>query len=411
MATRSPVRAASLLLAVLALAPGRPAAAFDALGQITALPADAGPHWVWLSDVLLRRSALIDGDSGRFLGMVGAGWGIIAPHVSPDRREIYLAETHYSRGTRGERTDVVTVYDATTLQPAAEVVIPPKRSDHVFGLAGSALSDDGRFLAVFNLTPATSLSIVDLAARSFAAEIDTPGCSLVYAAGTRRFLMLCGDGAALVVELDESGREAARARTAPFFDPKADPVTEKAVRRGDEWLFVSFEGVVHPVDVSQPEPRFGETWSLLSDADRADSWRVGGVQHLAVHAATGTLYSLVHQGGVDTHKDPGTEVWLYDLARRERIGRIAVRSPLAAFLRQILEIEGEGLGARATAAVLDAVLPNPGVDRIAVTQDAAPVLFAASTFPSTLAVYDARSGAFLRDVREPGFAATVLAPH
>ena len=57
-------------------------------------------------------------------------------------------------------------------------------------------------------------------------------------------------------------------RLAPFFDPQVDPVTEKAVRHGDQWLFVSFAGVIHPVGVGGPEPVFGEPWPLFSDADR-----------------------------------------------------------------------------------------------------------------------------------------------
>ena len=124
-----------------------------------------------------------------------------------DGREIYLAETFYTRGTRGERTDVVSIADAITLQSKGEVVIPPKRCEHTSWVAGSALSDDGRFLAVFNMNPATSLSIVDVAERRFVTEIDTPGCSLVYAAGPRRFLSLCADGTALVVTLDERDRK------------------------------------------------------------------------------------------------------------------------------------------------------------------------------------------------------------
>src|SRR5437667_423703 len=112
------------------------------------------------------------------------------------------------------------------------------------------------------------------------AHVDTPGCSLVYAAGARRFLMLCANGAALSVMLDGEGEEARLERSEPFFDPQKDPVTEKAVRRGNEWLFVSFEGVVHPVDVSgEKPPRFGETWSLVDDEDRRASWRIGGSQH------------------------------------------------------------------------------------------------------------------------------------
>ena len=90
------------------------------------------------------------------------------------------------------------------------------------------------------------------------------------------------------------------------------------MRAGDEWLFVSFEGKVHPVDVSGPEIRFGEPWSLLDDADRAESWRIGGLQHLAVHEAGGactrgssrrTLPHRTRRRGLD-----------YDIASRRRSG-------------------------------------------------------------------------------------------
>ena len=87
------------------------------------------------------------------------------------RPEFYLAETFYSRGSRGDRTDVVTIYDLATLAPVGEVGIPPKRAINTLATANVALSDDDRFLAVFNMTPATSLSIVDVQQRAFVAEM------------------------------------------------------------------------------------------------------------------------------------------------------------------------------------------------------------------------------------------------
>lgn len=395
-------RVALLLLALCAV--GAPGPATAQVGRVLRLPEEPGPHWIWVGDLFFRRTALVDAGSGRFLGMLSTGLGTITPHFSPDGREIYLPETHYARGTRGERTDVVTIYDAVTLAPVAEVGIPPTRAEHVSGAGCSALSDDGRFLAIFNMTPGTSLSIVDVRERSFAGEIAAPGCSLVYAAGARRFAMLCGDGALLSVTLDDAGAEVGKRRSEPFFDPESDPVTEKAVRHGDRWLFVSFEGYVHPVDVGAEPPRFGERWSLLSDADRAGSWRIGGAQHLAVHQRSARLYSLVHQGGPDTHKEPGTEVWVYDLARRERVGRIEVRNPVGTFLRQAFELSPEGLVGGLADWVLQGLLPNPGVDRIQVTQDEQPLLVTASGFPATLSVHDATSGEHLRDLDEIGIA-------
>src|SRR5437667_287496 len=260
----------------------------ETVGQVMTLPARPGPHWFWLSDILLHRTALFDADTGGMLGQISSGTAgvgfVIAPLFAPDHREIYLAETYYARGVRGTRTDVVTVYDAATLRPLGdEIQIPAERAEYFPGVAANALSDDGRFMAVFNLTPRTSVSIVDVKVRRFTAHVETPGCSLVYAAGARRFLMLCANGAALSVLLDDEGGTARLERSEPFFDPQKDPVTEKAVRRGSEWLFVSFEGVVHPVDVSGEKPRFGETWSLVDDADRRASWRLGGRQHAAAH--------------------------------------------------------------------------------------------------------------------------------
>jgi methylamine dehydrogenase heavy chain len=305
-------------------------------GRSETLPDPPRPHWVWVGDLLLRRSALVDFDRGTFLGMVSSGI-LSQTIVFPRRRsEFYVPETHYSRGSRGTRTDVVTIYDRNSLAAVDEVVIPPKRGINVLPSANSAVSDDDRFLAVFNMTPATSLSIVDLEERSFAGEIATPGCSLVYAAGVRRFVMLCADGSLLTVTLDDAGHEADKVRSESFFDPQTDPVTEKAVRHGDRWLFVSFEGRVHTLDVSGNEPRFGEAWSLVGERDREDSWRIGGIQHLAVHQASGHLYSLMHRGGPDTHKESGTEIWVYDLETRERLQRIALRHPGFSFMGETL---------------------------------------------------------------------------
>ncbi|MFN2376968.1 MAG: amine dehydrogenase large subunit, partial [Candidatus Binatia bacterium] len=302
-------------------------------------------------------------------------------------------------------TDVVTVYDARTLLPKAEIPIPAKRGEYFPGNAANAMSDDGRFVAVFNITPATSLSIVDMKERRFVAEVETPGCSLVYAAGRRRFFMLCANGSALVVELDDSGAVKSAERTETFFDPVKDPITEKAVRRDDQWIFVSYEGVIHTVDVHGPALAFGATWSLLEDADRKEQWRIGGLQHLAVHAASGRLFALMHQGPRDTHKDPGTEVWVYDLEERTRTQRIAIPSPLVSFVADQAKLgpaSEAGLSARAARALLSATLPNPGVERILVTQGDQPLLITSSGFPPTITVHDADSGSVRTEISEPG---------
>lgn len=393
----------ALTVALLLAGAAHGTAPAERVGDVTAAPAPA-PHQVWVADFVFRRTALLDGDGGRFLGMLSTGTGAIAPVFSQARGEIYLPETYYSRGSRGERTDVVTIYDVATLAPVAEVGIPPRRADVVHGVGLATLLDDGRFLALYNFSPATSVSIVDVAERRFVGEIATPGCSLVYAAGPRRFLMLCSDGTLLQVTLDEAGAERSRLRTAKLSDPIADPVTEKAVRRGAEWLFATFSGEVRPVDTSGEEPRFGTPWSLLSDADRAASWRIGGTRYLALHEDSGRLYALAHQGGPDDgHKGPGTVVWVYDVETRARVQEIALRNLLAAFLAQQIGVRSDAL-----LWVLSRAVPDAGVDSIAVSQDAEPRLFGVSQEAGTVGVWDARSGAFLRFLENVGLAPGAL---
>ena len=210
--------------------------------------------------------------------------------------------------------------------------------------------------------------------------------------------------------LDEAGRESEKVRSAPFFDPQTDPVTEKAVRFGDQWIFVSFEGFVHPVDVAGPEPRFGQVWSLLDEGDRERSWRIGGGQHLALHRSTGRLYSLMHRGGTGSHKQPGLELWIYDLATRTRVQRLELRHPGLAFLTESLEFGKSWIWPfnRLSDWMLDTVVPNPGLDHVQVTQDENPLLVTGTLFGGSLGVYDALSGRFLRRIAAGGVSTSLL---
>jgi methylamine dehydrogenase heavy chain len=403
-------RRLACVLGVLMIAtPLRGDVAAEHTGQVEQLALPPNPHWVWVSDLVLKRTALIDADDGRFLGMLNGGYGTVLPLFPARRSEIYVPATYYSRATRGERTDTVQIYDLATLAPTAEIVIPPKRATNAVALGHAALSDDERFLAVFNWTTGTSLTIVDLETRAFTAEVTTPGCSLVYAAGPRRFMSLCPDGSAFLLTLDENGREAARSRSEPFFDPKVDPLTEKAVRYGDQWLFPSFQGQLYAVSVAGPQVELAAAWPLLDDADRAQSWRIGGMQHLALHARSGRLYTLMHRGGADTHKEPGEEVWTYDLHARQRIARIELRNPGVTIYGFPIEVWRTWVWPfnRMAEWVFDAVAPAD-VGFIQVTQDERPLLLTASQYFGSLGVYDALDGRFLRRVEPTGWTSDVL---
>lgn len=379
----------------------------EAPGKVEKL-ASPTAHWAWVSDLVLERAALLNLDDGRFLGLVNGGYGAIAPMFSRRRAELYLPTTYYSRRSRGQRTDLLEVWDLPTLSPVAEIALPPKRAIDAVALAHSALSDDDRFVAVFNWTPATSLSIVDTDNRTFAGEIAIPGCSLVYPAGPRRFLSLCADGSALLTTLDEGGRELGKARSKPFFDPKSDPVTEKAARFGDTWVFASFEGKVYTVDFSGGQLAFGEPWPLASETEMRAGWRAGGWQHLAIHQSSGRLYVLMHQGKADSHKDAGTEVWVFDLKSRKRLSRIELRNPGVTIYGFPLVAPPDSNWA--VRKLVSLVLDNApaAVTHIQVTQDERPLLITASQWSAGLGLYDAVTGAFSKRVMPTGWTTDLL---
>lgn len=329
-------------------------------------------HWVWVADIsypnfLPGRAHLVDAAAGRPLGMLTMGYGLSPLGLPRHGKAIYTVETHYDRTARGKRTDVVAVYDPRTLEFRSEIVIPPKKISAVTMMSFAGLTDDDRFLLVYNFTPAQSVTVVDLEAERVAGEIGTAGCGLVFPSGPRSFVMTCGDGSLMKVRLADDGSAAARASAPAIFAPKREFLTEKAVRRGSDWIFVTNHGEIRIVDTSGEAPVLRTTWPLFTDTERGEDWRIGGGQHLAVHTDTGRLYAVVHQGGPDTHKDPGLDVFVYDLATGKRDSQVKLERAASA---------------------------------IQVTQGADPLLLATNAYPAVLDIYDAASGAFLRAVED-----------
>lgn len=337
------------------------------------LPKQPGSHWMWVSDLNFLsmeagKAFLLDGDSGQVLGMLSTGYFFASAVHSSDHAVIYSPETYLSRGTRGERTDIIAVYDPQTLAPVDEIIIPPKRFSGVPVVGHTSLSSDDKFLATFNFTPAQSVSIIDAKDKKFVSEVETPGCAQVFQAGARAFNMICGDGTMLTLKLDDSGA-VTTARSEQFFDPKKDMLDDKMDQIGGSWLFFTKSGQVHQVDMSGGEPAFAPTWPLFSPDQTADNWRLGGYQYATIHDASGELYVLVHRGDEFSHKAPGVDVWVYDIASHKRKRMISLSHPATA---------------------------------IRVTQDNEPLLFTADAEHSGVVVYDAKSGAHKLDIAEVG---------
>jgi methylamine dehydrogenase heavy chain len=348
--------------------------------QVATVPATPSSHWVWANDFVFKhmeagQAYLIDGASGRYLGSLSTARSHLVLAYPKDYSEIYVAESHLARSTRGERTDVVVIYDPVTLSPVSEILIPPKRAESAATLHHVTLTEDDRFLLIYNFDPAQSVSVVDVKARKFVGEIETAGCALVYPSGPRRFHMLCADGTMLTVGLDDAGKVDGKHTSAKFFDPDDDFILEKAARFGDRWLFPSDEGNIYPVDVSGTEPRFEKPWPLVSPELDKESWRVGGGQPLAIHHESRRLFVLMHQGGADTSKHPGNEVWVYDLETKAHLQRIKL----------------EGI-----------------TSAIQVSQDDAPLMFTVFVGAPGLEVYNAKTGTHQRTVTELGASLTVL---
>ncbi|KVE01891.1 amine dehydrogenase large subunit [Burkholderia anthina] len=283
------------------------------------------PHEVYVVDISMPsmtdgRIHVYDADAKKLLGQIDGGF---APGfaISPDRKTSFVATTYFSRGSHGTRTDVVEMIDNTTLDHAGEIVIPAKHAQHVPSPYNTAFSADGKRLYVANITPAASVTVIDAVSKQVLSEIDMAACVLAYPSGNDRFTALCESGKALTVTLDANGNEAKRTMSDAFIDVDRDPAFVNASRYDGGYLFTTYGGNVHSADFSGDKPAFGKPWPLLTDAERAEGWRPGGLQQTAVHAKQHRYYVLMHKGADGSHKDPGTQVWVYDLKTKQRVAR------------------------------------------------------------------------------------------
>ncbi|AOJ29296.1 MULTISPECIES: amine dehydrogenase large subunit [Burkholderia] len=283
------------------------------------------PHEVYIVDISMPsmtdgRIYVYDADAKRLLGQIDGGFGP-GLAISPDHKTSFVATTYFSRGSHGTRTDVVEMTDNTTLDHAGEIVIPAKHAQHVPSPYNTAFSADGKRLYVANITPAASVTVIDAVTKKVLSEIDTAACVLAYPSGNDRFTALCESGKALSVTLDANGKETKRTMSDAFIDVDKDPAFVNASRYNGGYLFTTYGGNVRSADFGGDQPAFGKPWPLLTDAERTEGWRPGGMQQTAVQARQNRYYVLMHKGADGSHKDPGTQVWVYDLKSKQRVAR------------------------------------------------------------------------------------------
>ena len=316
-----------------------------------------------------------DGDTLATKGMIPAAF-YANFLVDPKGRWDAVAETIWTRGNRGDRQDLLTLYDPATLSITAEIPLPgralvsTKRPD-------AAVSADGRYIYVYDSEPAGSVKVVEPEAHRLAATIEVPGCTLVYAWGNRGFASLCYDGSLASVTFDEEMKPAIT-HTTPFNAPETDPVFEHSPTdrdRGVAW-FISYAGQVYLAKLG-PNPIVQKPWSIAAAAGlptpgmdlQRKLWRPGGWQLAALHKGDDHLFVLMHQGAAWSHKDMGTEVWELDAGRGTLVRRIPLATP---------------------------------ANSIAVTQEAKPLLYTLSETTGTLTAIDLATAKVLRQDKTLG---------
>jgi len=291
-------------------------------GEYTGIP--VGP-WLFAMDSALStpgRVHVMDADSLDYLGQVPTGLNAQMV-IDNSRRRIYVAGTYYSRGYRGIRTDVIEAHGLETLKFERELEIPQTRALSVPTRSAMQLSSGDRWLFIQNVSPASSVTIVDLDNWKVVSEIPNPGCFGTYPlTGARAgFVSVCGDGSLTSYRLDSNGSGSGFNHSNKLFDVERDPWFMFADQDGPLLFFVSYLGVLNIVDTSGDMPKLQMSTNFVEG--KGGNWRPGGYQLDAYHKPSRILFVLMHPDGKEgSHKDTGSEVWAVDT----RNGNVVSRS-------------------------------------------------------------------------------------
>ncbi|MDA1369329.1 MAG: amine dehydrogenase large subunit [Proteobacteria bacterium] len=273
---------------------------------------------------------IFDATTGEMQGLLSLSRYTPAVTAYAPRREFYAAESYLSRGVYGDRTDIVAIYDFDNLSPIAEIEIP----NHMARLAVRAhmgLMNDGRHLAVLNMNPGHSVSIIDVLDRVFVYEASTPGCAVIMPVADSDFLQVCGDGTLQLIQLDLSGFEENRERSGVFFNVIEDPIFDRATRSADGWYLISHAGNIFEVTTDDDEINISDGWNVQPEGE--EGWRPGSrAEFITAHRDLGLIYVIMHEGGVDTHHENGSEIWVLDATTRRRVHRLELESPASSIM-------------------------------------------------------------------------------
>jgi methylamine dehydrogenase heavy chain len=274
-------------------------------------------------------TSIFDAQSGKMVGMVATSRDSDLA-IDPAGKAYYVAETIWSKGNRGTRQDMITVYDPVTLKLQTEIVTPGRLIIGGFK-TNFILTDDGKTAYDYNFDPASSVNIVDLSKRKFVRAIELPGCASLIPNPGVGFSALCADGTLATVAIKGATQDITR--TDPFFDAAADPIFSNVVydRQRKLAVMLSYTGQVRLATMGAM-PQVSAPFSIqeaggmrAADVKPLDiAWYPGGMQPMALHRPTGMLWVLMHKGEYWTHKEGAEEIWGVDLKTRKVVKRIPV---------------------------------------------------------------------------------------
>ena len=131
----------------------------------------------------------------------------------------------------------------------------------------------------------------------------------------------------LTIKLDANGQVAGRSESKQFNPLDTDPLfTASAMLNGIRY-FPSLHGRIQPIDMKTEDVKVLPEWSLVSPEEKAAHWRPSGWQILASDEKS-LLYVLMQPNAQEgTHKNPATEVWVFNAATKTRVKRLRLARP------------------------------------------------------------------------------------
>jgi methylamine dehydrogenase heavy chain len=240
--------------------------------------------------------------------------------VSADGKTAFVLSDYMKRYTYGPVESVLQIFDIATLTPVREILVPTKAVKAIGMTNLIELSADEKFLYIQNATPATSVTVVDLAQNKVVSEVPTPGCYGIYAAKKAgKFSTLCGSGQIKTYTLE--GGEYKTETSTKIFDVDADPLYIHAQRRSNgQLIFTSFNGNLYLLDDSGKNVVLQEKLEVTRGIE--GNWVPGGYAVSVYHKPSDQVFMVMHSGAYEgSHKDVSEEIWAYNLAKKKLVSR------------------------------------------------------------------------------------------